>query len=79
MCTNPEFYEELIRLELQPKKPKIWLSPEFISKYYAKAMTFVVVEWIRTGMKISPDEMAEGYEYIATRSLEEMVEELRKM
>ena len=23
MCTNPEFYEELIRLELQPKKPKI--------------------------------------------------------
>ena len=23
MCTNPEYYEELIRLELQPKKPKI--------------------------------------------------------
>ena len=23
MCTNPEFYEELIKLELQPKKPKI--------------------------------------------------------
>ena len=74
--------EEILRhaiggTELSGKGPKVWISPEFVSKYYAKAMTFVVVEWIRTGMRISPEEMAEGYEYIATRSLEEMVGEMR--
>ena len=62
---------------LSGRQTRTWLSPEFVSKYYAKAMTFVVVEWIRTGMKIPPDEMAEGYEFIATRSLEEIVEEIR--
>ena len=74
--------EEILRhaiggTELSGKGQKVWISPEFVSKYYAKAMTFVVVEWIRTGMRISPEEMAEGYEYIATRSLEEMVGEMR--
>ena len=74
--------EEILRhaiggTELSGKGPNVWISPEFVSKYYAKAMTFVVVEWIRTGMTISPEEMAEGYEYIATRSLEEMVGEMR--
>ncbi len=74
--------EEILRYaigetELTGKADKSWLSPEFVSTYYAKAMTFVVVEWIRTGMKIPPDEMARAYEYIATRSLEEIVQEMR--
>ena len=39
-------------------------------------MSYVVLEWIRTGMTIPPEEMATIYEYIGERSMWEMLEEL---
>ena len=54
----------------------VWMSPENLAHYYGNSMSYIVLEWIRTGMTISPEEMATIYEYIGTRSMWEMLEEL---
>lgn len=50
-----------------------WITPELIAEYYAQSMTFVIMKWIRSGMIVSPEEMAEIYEYIVSRSLKEII------
>ena len=55
----------------------VWMRPEFLADYYARSMTFVIVEWIRTGMAVPPEEMAVAYEYMTTRSMADVVRELR--
>lgn len=55
----------------------VWMRPEFLADYYARSMTFVIIEWIRTGMVVPPEEMAVAYEYMTTRSMTDVVRELR--
>lgn len=55
----------------------VWMRPEFLADYYARSMTFVIIEWIRTGMVVPPEEMAVAYEYMTTRSMADVVRELR--
>ncbi len=59
---------------VKPRHP--WMKEEYIASYYAQSMTFVLMEWIRAGMTVSPEEMAVAYEYIATRSLGDVIDEL---
>lgn len=60
------------------KKPRVnpWMTPENLANYYANSMAYIVMEWIRTGMTIPPEEMATIYEFIGTRSMWEMLDEL---
>jgi len=60
----------------RPHPAHPWMKPENLARYYANSMGYVVLEWIRNGMQIPPEEMATIYEYIATRSMWEMLEEL---
>ncbi|HUM82559.1 MAG TPA: TetR/AcrR family transcriptional regulator C-terminal domain-containing protein [Lachnospiraceae bacterium] len=60
----------------RPKHP--WMEPEYLAEYYAQSMTYVVVNWIKSGMAVSPEEMATAYEYIATRSMWDVLDELGK-
>lgn len=53
-----------------------WLTPEWIAAYYAKSMCFAAEEWIMAGMTIPPNEMAEAYQYIITRSMTDVISEL---
>lgn len=53
-----------------------WLTPKFISTYYAHAMCLVAEEWIETGMVVSPQEMAQAYHMIVTSSMKDIVQEL---
>ena len=55
-----------------------WLTPERVADYYAQSMSFVVLEWIMSGMAISPEEVAEIYHYIMTRSMEDILKELEE-
>ncbi|MDO4614890.1 MAG: TetR/AcrR family transcriptional regulator C-terminal domain-containing protein [Lachnospiraceae bacterium] len=66
-------FSELITKE-NPEHP--WLTAEYLAKYYAVSMNFVVMEWIRADMIADPEEMATVYEYIATRSMWNILEEL---
>ena len=51
------------------------LTPELISMYYAKAMCFLVLSWIDSGMKTTPQEMADIYKYLVNHSVEETLED----
>jgi len=53
-----------------------WLTPEYIAKYYAQSMCFVVVYWIKNGMTAEPREITDIYNYMITRSMTEVIEEL---
>ncbi len=53
-----------------------WLSPDMVAMYYAQTMTFVVMYWIDKGMPYTPREIAEIYEYIISRSLQDVMDEL---
>ena len=55
-----------------------WLTPDYLADYYAQSMNFVVVRWIESGMTMPPEEMATIYEYIGTRSMWDVIEELRE-
>jgi hypothetical protein len=55
-----------------------WMEPEYLARYYAQAMTYVVVNWIKSGMTVEPEEMANVYEYIASRSLWDIIEEMQE-
>ena len=59
------------------KTPKHrWLTPDVVSSYYAESMCFVAEYWIKQDMVLTPQEMAEAYHYIATRSLADVMKEL---
>ena len=53
-----------------------WLTVDSLARYYARSMNYVVIYWIRSGMTVPPEEVATVYEYIVTRSLWDVLEEL---
>lgn len=53
-----------------------WLTPEHIAQYYAQSMCFVVVSWIKSGMTAEPKEITDIYNYMITRSMSQVIEEL---
>jgi AcrR family transcriptional regulator len=70
---------EFISEKVGTKKfKKAWLTPDRVADYYAQSMSFVVLEWIASGMSISPKEVAEIYHYIMTRSMDDILEELEE-
>ena len=59
------------------KKQKYsWLTPERISEYYAQSMCYVVITWIQSGMTISAKELAEIYDYIIKRSMDDVIADM---
>lgn len=58
------------------KQKYVWLTPERIAEYYAQSMCYVVITWIQSGMTISAKELAEIYEYIIKRSMDDILAEL---
>ncbi|MBE5996700.1 MAG: TetR family transcriptional regulator [Lachnospiraceae bacterium] len=46
-----------------------WLTVRMISNMYAHIISFIAIEWIRTGMQISPEEVGLVFEYIGTKPL----------
>ena len=46
-----------------------WLTVRMISDMYAHIISYIAMEWIHTGMQISPEEVGLVFEYIGTRPL----------
>lgn len=55
-----------------------WLTPQRVADYYSLSMSFVVLEWIASGMPIPPAEVSEIYHYVMTRSMEDILQELEE-
>lgn len=59
------------------KKPiNRWLTPEHISEYYTQSITYILMSWIREGMKIPPEELALVFDFISSRSLSDVLEDM---
>ena len=59
------------------KKQKYsWLTPERIAEYYAQSMCYVVISWIQSGMTIPAKELAEIYDYIIKRSMDDIIADM---
>lgn len=58
------------------KQKYVWLTPERIAEYYAQSMCYVVISWIQSGMTISAKELAEIYDYIIKRSMDDILSEI---
>lgn len=52
-----------------------WLTPDLIADYYAQSLCFCVMTWIQGGMTVSSKEIAEIYNYIIRRSLDDVISE----
>ncbi|EOT23492.1 hypothetical protein C805_03153 [Eubacterium sp. 14-2] len=73
--------EGILMEVIQSKSPSArqkhpWLTPEHIAQYYAQSMCFVVIHWIKSGMTVEPEEITNIYNYIITRSMSQVIEEL---
>lgn len=67
----------VMKKSAEGRKPKyIWLTPERIAEYYAQSMCYVLISWIQTGMTISSHELAEIYNYIIKRSMDDIMSEM---
>lgn len=58
------------------KLPYEWLTPELIAGYHAQSLCFLVLQWIRNGMVISPEELADSYYYMMCHSIEDILKEI---
>lgn len=73
--------EDILMEVIQSRNPTShkkhpWLTPEHIAQYYAQSMCFVVVSWIKGGMTVEPQEVTDIYNYMITRSMSQVIEEL---
>lgn len=56
--------------------PYAWLTPELIAQYHAQSLCFLVLHWIWTGMNLSPEELADSYNYMISHSIEDILKDL---
>ena len=75
-CVEEILYEMICLKKGSETVKGKWLTAQMLSKFYAQSMTFVVMNWIQSGMVLSPREIAEIYNYIMTRSMKDTIEEL---
>ncbi|MDY5775375.1 MAG: TetR-like C-terminal domain-containing protein, partial [Lachnospiraceae bacterium] len=58
------------------KPPHEWLTPEHLAEYYSQSMCFVAMNWIKSNMSIPAKEVADIYQYVIKRSLEDILSEM---
>ena len=75
-CIEDVLMEVILSKKQKPKKEHPWLTPEHIAQYYAQSMCFVVTTWIKSGMTVEPREITDIYNYMITRSMSQVIEEL---
>lgn len=53
------------------------LTVDLIAEYYAQSMTFIVINWLRMNMSLSPAQMADIFQYITSHSMEDIISEMQ--
>lgn len=75
-CVEEMILEVVCKKKRSENSKHPWLDAEHIAQYYAQSMCFVVVSWIKSGMTVEPREITDIYNFIITRSMNEVLEEL---
>lgn len=58
------------------KAAKRGLTIDMVAEYYAQSIAFVIMEWIKLNMSLSPEQMADIFRYITSHSMEEVIAEM---
>ncbi|MBD5516202.1 MAG: TetR family transcriptional regulator [Lachnospiraceae bacterium] len=58
------------------KVSKRGLTTDLVAEYYAQSMSFVVIQWVKMDMSLSPVQMADLFEYITTHSMDDVIAEM---
>lgn len=72
-CIVNVFFHVFERSAAENKPKYSWLTPERIAVHYAHSMSYIIISWIQSGMTISPCELADAYEYIRKRPIEDIL------
>lgn len=75
-CIEDTLLQVLKGRKRHKEHPHPWLTLEHIAQYYAQSMCFVAITWIKSGMSVSPREITDIYNYMITRSMDDVLEEL---
>ena len=75
-CVEKILLNVIDRANTGKKQKYSWLTPKRIAEYYAQSMCYVVISWIQSGMTISAKELAEIYDYIIKRSMDDIIAEM---
>lgn len=52
------------------------LTVGMVAEYYAQCMAFVVIQWTKMDMSLTPEQMADLFEYITTHSMDDVIAEM---
>lgn len=75
-CVEDILLEIIYKKNQNRKRAHPWLTPERIAQYYAQSMCFMIISWIKSGMMVEPEELKDIYNFIITRSMSQVIEEL---
>lgn len=67
-----ETLTDVLNMNHPRKEPVKWLTSEVAAAYYAQSMCAMVIRWIQTGMKATPQEMVDIYNFVESRSFDEV-------
>lgn len=59
-----------------PKADKKGLTTDLVAEYYAQSIAFVVIKWVKLNMSLSPEQMADVFQFITSHSMHEVIEEM---
>ncbi len=68
-----EILLEVLEMGTRKEIPVKWLSTDVLTAYYAESFCFMIMYWIQTGMRATPQEMADIYKYVANKSFGDIV------
>lgn len=60
----------------EKKLAKRGLTVSLVAEYYAQSMAFVVIQWTRLNMSLTPEQMADIFEYVTTHSMDDVIAEM---
>lgn len=75
-CILETLFEALGARESTKKHKHSWLNAKNVAEFYAQSMCFVVIDWIKSGMSITPREITDAYNYIMSTPMNEVLKEL---
>ena len=65
---------DIIETSVTVNMPKLkWLTPERVAEYYAQSMCSIVIVWIKSGMTVTPNELAEIYDFMMKNSIDDVL------
>lgn len=82
-CENitRKFVKEVLLISINEqvggkKAAKKGLTTDLIAEYYAQSIAFVIIKWIKLDMSLSPEQMADVFQFITSHSMNDVIAEM---